>query len=351
MAHLIFQTAFPGDLFLSIPLIRRIREWNPESDLVLACRPGLGGFFLSKGLVDEVIEIDKRSRQGRAASLKNLRARKWEWIFVPHESVRTAMWVRKLNASEGKVGFRKWWNFPIYSKRVKKPMHLPDALRQLSLMTPIDGKLAENFGGLDAFDNPEEMNSPFSLAKPEVPEWAAMSLGPPAKITRRIFLAPGSVWATKRWPQEGYEVLARLLLERGYTVDLVGSPAEKELCDSIARKVPGVVNHAGQTSLGELVSLFTQGGVLVCNDSGAMHAASVAGLATVAIFGPTVLQQGFRPWQNRAMVVQRPLECRPCGKHGAKKCPLGTHECMKSISPGEVLAAVEKISSEFPEKF
>ena len=126
-------------------------------------------------------------------------------------------------------------------------------------------------------------------------------------------------------------------------MELVGSGAEKELCDRIARAVPGVLNHAGKTTLGDLVELFGGGAALVCNDSGAMHAAAVAGLPTVAIFGPTVLAQGFRPWQNHALVVQRSLTCRPCGKHGAKVCPIGTHECMEAISPGEVLGAIERL--------
>ena len=95
--------------------------------------------------------------------------------------------------------------------------------------------------------------------------------------------------------------------------------------------------------MGQLVDMFTQGTALVCNDSGAMHAAAAAGLPTVAVFGPTVLAQGFRPWQNQAMVVQRRLECRPCGKHGSDKCPIGTHACMEGIEAGEVLEALESL--------
>lgn len=163
--------------------------------------------------------------------------------------------------------------------------------------------------------------------------------------SRRVFLAPGSVWATKRWTVDGYATLARALLADGYQVELVGSGGERELCDGIAAQVPDLKNHAGKTSLSELVALFRTGAVLVCNDSGAMHAAAVAGLPTVAIFGPTVLAQGFRPWQNRALVVQRELGCRPCGKHGAKQCPIGTHECMKAITADDVRRAFDRLLS------
>jgi heptosyltransferase II len=67
------------------------------------------------------------------------------------------------------------------------------------------------------------------------------------------------------------------------------------------------------------------------------------GIPTVAVFGPTTLDLGYRPWQNRALVVQKDLECRPCGKHGAAKCPLGTHACMKTVRPPDVLTAIDRL--------
>lgn len=344
MAHLVFQTAFPGDLFLSIPLIRRIRTWDPGQRLVLACRPGLGEFFVKNALVDEVIEIDKKSREGRERAFKRLRETDWDFVFCPHESPRTAWWMWRLRAKE-KVGFVKWWNHLVFTRRVKKPSHLPDALRQLSLMAPVDERIAEQMAAPEVQElaNSDEQVSPFPLWTKGIPEWASMQVKTAYPVGTRVFLAPGSVWATKRWTLKGYIDLARQLILRGCEVELVGSPAEKDLCDEIQRHVPGVVNRAGQTSLSRLVDLFSSGTALICNDSGAMHAAAAAGLPTVAIFGPTTLALGFRPWQERAIVVQRELKCRPCGKHGAKTCPIGTHECMTAIAATDVLVALDRL--------
>lgn len=345
MAHLVFQTAFPGDAFLSVPLLKRIRQWDPESRIVLACRPGLKDFFLKHELADEVIEIDKKSAGGRALALKNLRAQVWDVIFVPHESPRTALWIWRLRAKRAKIGFAKWWNRFIFTHRVQKPTEYPDALRQLSLLTPVDFTLAEIFGGEDfeQYKNPQTQDSPLRMNQPTIPEFASMRVFAGRSEPKKIFLAPGSVWATKRWTESGYAALAQLLIRRGYQVELVGSQAEKELCDRISQKVGGVINHAGRTSLAGLVELLATGEALVSNDSGAMHAAASSGLPTVAIFGPTTLALGFRPWNDRSVVVQKRLKCRPCGKHGAERCPIGTHECMESITPGEVLTALEDL--------
>ncbi len=348
MAHLVFQTAFPGDLFLSIPLMKRIKEWDPDTPVVLACRPGLGEFFIKFGLADEIIPIDKKNKSESATALKKLSERKWDVIFVPHESPRTALWMLRLKAKH-KVAFRNWWNGLIYDKRVTKPVAFPDALRQLSLLTPLDFKLAESF----CSEEVQELRNPqgrtpeiLEFSQPAIPEWASMQVAAHIGGRNVIFMAPGSVWATKRWTPRGYTELACLLLARGYEIELVGSKGEKALCEEIERAVlqdnPGakIKTTSGKTSLSDLVEVFRTGIALITNDSGAMHAAAAAGLPTVAIFGPTTLDLGFRPWQNQARVVQLDMDCRPCGKHGHDKCPLGHHHCMEKISATKVLAVV-----------
>ncbi len=345
MAHLCFQTAFLGDVFLSIPLLKRMRVWDPGHDLVLACRPGLGEFFLKNKLVDRVIEIDKKSGDGRTRALKELYGETWDLVVCPHESPRTALWMRKLKATQGKVAYHKWWNTFVFDKRVMKPVEYPDALRQLSLLTPVDSSLAELFAGqeMSYLKNPFSRRSPLLLDVPAVPEWASMRVLNHKPDGRTVFIAPGSVWATKRWTESGYVGLAHLLTARNFTVVLVGSKGERPLCESISKQVNGVINKAGDTTMSQLVDLFSTGVALVCNDSGAMHAASAAGLPTVAVFGPTVLDQGFRPWNSKATVVQRELKCRPCGRHGSDKCPIGTHECMTHISAEDVYTALARM--------
>lgn len=352
MAHLVFQTAFPGDLFLSIPLMKRIKEWDPDARVVLACRPGLGEFFKKFGLADEIVAIDKKKPQERARALEILKKENWNVVFVPHESPRTALMMRKLKAKH-KVAFKNWWNWLVYDKRVTKPQDLPDALRQLSLLAPMDSRLAENFSSEEvlALKNLQTRTPEMvDYSKPQIPEFASMQVAQHKGGRNVIFMAPGSTWNTKRWTPKGYIELSRMLIAKGYEIELVGSKAERELCDEVQRAVllnakPGakITNEAGNTSLADLVEKFREGVALVTNDSGSMHAASAAGLPAVAVFGPTTLNLGFRPWQNQARVVQLDLDCRPCGKHGHDKCPLGHHHCMEKISALEVMKAVEDL--------
>ncbi len=347
MANLIVQTAYPGDLLLSIPLIQEFRRVSPETELVVACRSGLGDLMNRLNLVDRVIEINKRDPAARDHSWKSIQREVWDTVVVPHMSVRTTFWMARTKAKNVKVGFEKWWTKWSYGQRVVRPVDYPDALRQLSLLCPIDDTTASRFSDPDLQElrNPFQRNDRVDLRLTPIPEWASMRLFENVPIAPRICLAPGSVWATKRWTEQGFTELADLLLRRGYVVDLVGSPDETEICARIAGSVKGVTNRAGTTSLYGLIEHFAQSSALVCNDSGAMHAASVAGLPTVSLFGPTTLDLGFRPWNDRAIVLQKNLNCRPCGPHGAKKCPIGTHDCMKQLPAMLALKAVEDLLS------
>lgn len=301
------------------------------------CRPGLGELFLKEKLVDDVIEVNKKNRSSVKEAWKSLSEKEWTRIFCPHESFRTAFWVRSLRVKEFSVGFKKPWNFWAFTKRIEKPMDQPDALRQLSLL-----KINREFENLwdqqvrAQWLNSNEKTKLSYLNEPSIPEWASMRIAKPVERLRKIFLAPGSVWPTKRWSEKGFEQLAIKLKDLAYEVFFVGSHAEAELCEHLAKNSKAV-SLAGKTTLYSLVEEFRTGQLLVCNDSGAMHAAAVADLPVVSIFGPTVLKFGFRPWQSKAIVVQHDLPCRPCASHGGKTCPIKTHVCMKGIESNEVL--------------
>jgi heptosyltransferase-2 len=60
---------------------------------------------------------------------------------------------------------------------------------------------------------------------------------------------------------------------------------------------------------------------------------------TVAVFGPTVPAFGFGPLAERAAVAEiAGLDCRPCDRHGPRRCPLGHWRCMREITAGDVAA-------------
>jgi heptosyltransferase-2 len=233
---------------------------------------------------------------------------------------------------------------------------LPDALRQLSLLTFLSEDIKKGIADYLS-QRPEKLHLDDLVHRYKIPDTQYMGLKrrilshPDTQkvmqkfriIPHSVFISPGSVWNTKKWTKEGFRELAQKI-SQSKPVILIGSPDERELCTEISQGLENVTNLAGQTSLFELLVLLTYGSVLISNDSGSMHLASVAETPTVAVFGPTVLELGYQPWNNLSLVVEnKTLDCRPCGKHGHDKCPIGTHECMKSISADQVLQAIRDL--------
>jgi heptosyltransferase-2 len=341
---LVIQTAFPGDLYLSLPLLKQTRRFFPKAKIHLMCRQGLGETFLKEGLVDSLCEIKKGDASSYAKILKTLKPLGVDLVLCPHRSLRTALFLRRLRPKKS-IGYRLWWNACFFEERLSYSKELPDALRQLKLLTlPCEDFRRE----WESFDFSKDLRGSKDLrvvdfSVMDFPEWMSASLRPWAPEGKVICVAPGSVWPTKRWQTASFSELTGRLLREGFQVKLIGSGADRPACEEVARAHPQVENLCGKTSLQELMELFQKARCLVSNDSGAMHVASAVGLPTVALFGPTVPEFGFRPWQKQVRLVQAPLECRPCSPHGTKKCPLGTHDCMKLISVEEVFRQVKEL--------
>lgn len=352
--NLIVQTAFLGDLCLSVPLMKHIRRLWPDEGLILVCRSGIGDMFLQLGLVDQVIEVRKNIRTSYRDALTELAAFELNRVFVPHMSMRSAAFVWQLSAQE-RIGFSRWWNGPFFTTRSVRNESIPDALRQLSLLTHYDQDLREKFLLWETGTHFYQKSETGHLTSP--PVWASMGILPQIqKVLHKdqllakiglpqfpdILIFPGSVWATKRWTELGYIQIASTLRQKGLRVALCGSESEVELCERIAQKSQ-TSNIASKLSLTEILQLMSQVQLVIGNDSGSSHLAALAEVKNISIFGPTVLSQGYRPWSDVSWVVEvENLGCRPCGKHGHKKCPLGSHECMKHISDEQVMVSVSE---------
>lgn len=153
---------------------------------------------------------------------------------------------------------------------------------------------------------------------------------------RLLALAPGSVWATKRWP--GFPELARSLSSHGRVV-VIGGTDDRELAAAIQSAAPGAIDATGRLSLLASAELIGRCALLVTNDSLPQHLASAMGTRTLTIFGPTIPGFGFGPLApHSAATGHEFLDCRPCHPHGPVVCPLGHHRCMRDLAGADVLS-------------
>jgi heptosyltransferase-2 len=159
---------------------------------------------------------------------------------------------------------------------------------------------------------------------------------------RLIALAPGSVWATKRWPY--YAALARSLSATS-RIAVIGGRDDAPLASEIVTAVGDrVIDATGQLSLLGSAELIRRCALLVTNDSSPQHLASAVGTPTLTVFGPTVPDFGFGPLAPRSQTAGvRGLDCRPCDRHGPQQCPLGHWRCMRDLGAEMVADLVAQL--------
>ena len=323
---LVIQTSFLGDTVLTTPLIARLAE-RTQVDVVVT--PQSAPLLANNPAIHEVIVYDKRGADrgfgGLVRLTGRLRRNRYSASYHAQGSVRSAT-LSLLARIGDRVGFETSSGRRLYTKRVPYIENEHHAVRLLRLA-----------GDSSALPIPKPR------LFPGAPERAAVEA-----VLREagwnneplIALAPGSVWATKRWPF--YAELAEQLSAR---VIVIGSAADRELASEIARAAPGrVIDATGRLSLLASAELIARAAVLVTNDSAPLHLASAMGTPTVAIFGPTVPEFGFGPLASRAAVLGHDsLACRPCDRHGPQRCPLGHWRCMREITPRYVATAVHEL--------
>jgi heptosyltransferase-2 len=335
----VLQTAFPGDVVLTLPLVQQLREGFPEAFTGFVAIPGTADLLNNHPAVSERIVFDKRGADSGIGGIlrfaKKLRLGKFDTAIVPHRSLRSAL-VVFLAGIPRRIGFARSAGRFLLTEVVDYDESAHEIDRNLSLLKPL------GVGGKQ-----QRMPSlyPDYVAVEKVDRFVRAWRGGGGSGEPLVALAPGSVWATKRWPADRFAKLGRLLIRSGYGVVLIGSREERVLCGELMNSIgsPNVLNGAGEFSLLESAELIRRCGLIVSNDSAPVHLAGAMRVPTVAIYGATVPRFGFAPRGRQDSIVEREgLACRPCGIHGGPQCPIGTFECMLSISPEQVRDAIRR---------
>jgi len=314
---LIVHTAFIGDVILITPLIRAVRQIFQDAEIDVLVIPQTAGLLDNNPNIRAIHLFDKRQNKFRSffRTASRLRKERYDAAFLPHSSFTTIALVM-LSGIKERIGFDRNVSRYLLTKSVPFRNSVHRLEKNLDLIRPFSNSI---------FDMQTELYS-----NPSTREAVKQRLSRHFEDKRLVAIAPGSVWNTKRWPEEYYAQIVKLLSERGFGIVLVGSSKERPLCERI--QSPDSLNLAGETSFLESAAVLEKCELLICNDSGAMHIANAVKTTVAAFFGPTVRSIGYFPYREDDIVLEVNLDCRPCSSHGGDKCPLGHHNCMKHLS-------------------
>ena len=336
---LIFNTAFPGDIILTTPLIRAIYDRFPGAYLAFCTTPS--GVRLLAGLsyLDRLIVYDKnnadRGLSGMLRTALQLRDEQFDLAVSVHRSARSALLLR-MTGIPVRVGFGSSAMASLYTHRVDRPRQAHETLRNIGLMAPfgVDPSAASTRPLLPITG--EEANHVFGMLGIDLPRGD----GP------IVTVAPGSVWGTKRWLAGRFgKLIDELVGQLGARVIMVGGTTDRPQAQQVLDSCNSpVLDMVGLTDLRELCALVRKSSLVVTGDSAPMHVAWAFDTPTVAVFGATVPALGFAPISERCRIVElKGLECRPCSDHGPQQCPLGHFQCMQGVSVEMVFGACREM--------
>jgi heptosyltransferase-2 len=324
----VIQTEFPGDVILSTPLIRRAAERiGAPVDVVVI--PTAASVLQNNPHVREVLVFDKNGADAGLAGFRRLarklRTRRYGTAYLAQGSWRSALLALTAGIPR-RIGFRGAAGNRLYTHAVMAGSE-PHQIEKLLMLAD----------GAPDRREPEIFPSAGDRA-------AVDALLAEAGIAGDfVALAPGSVWATKRWPY--FSELASALANE-IPIAIVGGPGDRADARAIRTALGStpLADGTGRLTMLQSGELIRRARVLVSNDSAPVHLASAVNTPVVEIYGPTVPQFGFaaRPELSR-IVEPDPLPCRPCHHHGPVVCPLVHHKCMKDTPIARVLAEIRTI--------
>lgn len=325
---LVIQTAFIGDVVLATGLLEKLHTQWPDASINILVRKGNESLFDQHPFIQEVLVWDKKKAkyQDLFRLMGLIRRNRYDKVINVQRFAATGLLTALSNARQT-IGFDKNPFSFLFSDVVRHvvsesdhPMHEIERNHQL-IRAFTDDKAAKP----KLYPTPADEES--------VAQW---------KQQPYICIAPASVWFTKQFPADQWGALIDTL--EVAAIYLIGGPGDEVLCEHIRTHShhPSVINLAGKINFLQSAALMRDAVMNYVNDSAPMHFASAVNAPVTAVYCSTLPAFGFGPLSDNSHIVEiiQPLDCRPCGLHGRKSCPLGHFHCAKLINNGQLLAVL-----------
>lgn len=328
-----------GDVVLSTPAIKAVRDAHPESHIAVLVRPYVRGVLEGNPSIDEVITYDK-TKDGKniwtnIRFILNLRSKKFDLAIILHPKNSSHIFSFLAGIPE-RIGFDKKCGFLL----TKKIPHM----KQFGLKHEIDYTLdVLNYLGIRSSDR--TLFLPLDKASErrieDIFEKNGILKGGPV-----ITMHPTASCPSRRWNLERFAKTADMLSVRyGAKIVIITGPEDKVSGDEVARRMKTWrLNLSGKTLVADLASILKRSRLLISNDSGPVHVAGAVGTPVVSIFGRNdrgISPMRWGPVGKGDVALHKDVGCEVCLAHN---CKIG-FKCLDAISVEEVLEAADRALS------
>lgn len=310
---LVIQTASTGDVILLTSLLEKLHHKFEGARLDVLVKKPNHTLFVAHPYVNNVWIWDKGKRKymNLLTLCESIRKERYDVVFCVQRFFSAGL-ITLCSGARNRIGFDKNPLSLFFTRRVRhrigRGIHETD--RNISLM---EGMWCDK--------------APKPRLYPSQRDFAAVS-----RYKQGVYytISPSSLWPTKTLPVEKWVELADRA-ERDCMIYLLGGDKDMEVCERIRREssCDNIMNLSGRLSLLASAALMRDAKMNFCNDSAPLHLASAVNAPVTAVFCSTTPDFGFWPLSDDSLVVEAEPKpsCKPCGLHGARKCPRSTYEC------------------------
>lgn len=324
---LVIQTAFVGDVVLATGILEKLHTAFPDAQIDFMVRLGNESLFQEHPYLHKLWVWNKKKAKylHLLKLLFQIRRERYDKVINIQRFAATGL-LTVLSGAKVTIGFDK---NPLSFLYTQKITH---TIGEISLHeTGRNQELIQSFTDSVAA---RPRLYPSAMDEEKVADYKSQSY---------ICIAPASIWFTKQFPADKWIQFIHGLPENS-RVYLLGSLEDFDLCEDIQSQCShlNVVTLAGKLSFLQSAALMKDAKMNYVNDSAPMHLASSVNAPVTTVYCSTIPAFGFGPLSDKRFIVeiQEKLDCRPCGLHGLKACPLGHFNCANHIKDQQLWATL-----------
>lgn len=345
---LIISMRYLGDVLLTTPLIKTIKNAYPDSDVDILVYSNTATMLEGNTDINEIITTPPHPKASDYKYLLKKIFRHYDLSIVTQSGDRrfiygllsapTCISVTPPKKEKG------WWKRFFLQGWVEADLnknHTVIEFLKLSDMLGIPSKLDLTPPKSAAFTNPDQ----FTITD----HYAVMHVHPQ--------------WKYKRWHNQGWLDIGYHLKKKGLKIILSGGPSEEEknYIETIYQKMPlGTVNLAGKVSLADLAHIISNAKLFIGPDTGITHLAAATGIPLIALYGPTNPIK-WAPWPfdykkkqnpfdlkdsqhiNNIYLIQGQGDCVPCFQEGCDKHRQSHSNCLNTLPSKTIIDTIDLI--------
>lgn len=326
-----------GDVVLSTPAIKALRDTFPKSYIAFMGRPVTKDIMAGNPYLDEVILYDKDNKhKGPWSSLRfamALRKKKFDLAVILHPTNRSHI-IAFLAGIPERLGYNKKCGFLLTRKTedTKRQGLRHEAEYSLDLLKALGVQVKDARLFMPVNKDDESTVVEF-LKKLHV-----------RKEDKIVTIHPGASCPSKIWPKERLAKVADALAnEFNLRIAIVSDNKDAEIAEEMGKLMsssPLVLG--GKLTLGELAALLKKSCLFISNDSGPVHIAAALDIPVISIFGrnqPGLSPRRWRPLGKGNIYLHKQAGCIRCSAHN---CEMG-FKCLLAITEDDVLNAARSI--------